>query len=80
MGVIQDVVAEERDARAHAPVGVGDELILMEDAIGFVFVDVADIAEGARAAGGIVRIERAGERRIYISRKESVDAVGVNVG
>src|SRR2546423_1337710 len=82
VGIVENVIAEERKFRSGAHVGIDNELPLPKNAVGLVFKNVADIAKGPNR-GRIQRIARrkgAGDGRVDIADKQSVNAAAVKIG
>src|SRR5579884_1959749 len=75
IGVVESIVAEKREPRAHANATVHNELVLFEDAGGLILVDVV-----CRAEGAIVWIIGGRERCVDVPCEERVNATRVEIG
>ena len=70
------VIAKDRILSAHADIEVGDDLVLVEEAVGLVLEDVPGVAKRIDGVKGI----RAWQGRIDIARQQLVDAMGIEIG
>src|SRR5882762_4267342 len=74
MDVVQRVVSEQREPGAGADIAIHDQLVLSENSLGFVLVDIVARQSGAIVAGGIVRVEGAGQGRVDVAGQQLAEA------
>jgi len=65
---------EQREPGAGADIAIHDQLVLSENSLGFVLVDIVARQIGAIVAGGIVRVEGAGQGRVDVAGQQLAEA------